>query len=138
MMFMSHTIGNDTTGDGTATNPYATIQNGLNNAVDGGTIHLASGTYEGTGNVGLTIAKNVKIVGASQMSTIIDAKNSNNIFVVKSGVNVTIANLTLANGNTTYGGAIYNNGTLNASDCTFINNTAGYGGAILILVLSVL
>ena len=122
------TTGNDATGDGTVTNPYATIQNGLTYVADGGTLHLMSGTYTGTGNRGLIITKNVAIVGENQTTALIDAQNSSNIFTVNSGVKVTIANLTLTNGNTTYGGAIYNGGTLNVSNCTFTNNTAGYGG----------
>ena len=123
--------GNDTTGDGTTTNPYATIQNGLNNVVAGGTIHLASGTYTGTGNKGLTITKNVNIIGEGQTNTIIDAQNLSNIFTLNQGVTVTIANLALENGNTTYGGAIYNNGTLNVSNSTFTGNYATkYGGVI--------
>jgi hypothetical protein len=60
-----------------------------------------------------------------------DSKFSNWIFKIVSGVNVTIQNLTLANGNASYGGAIYNNGTLTVSDCIFINNKAtALGGAI--------
>jgi predicted outer membrane repeat protein len=122
--------GSDITGDGTTTSPYATIQKALNNLVTGGTIHLASGTYTGTGNKAITFTKNVTVVGEDQTSTIIDATNSGNIFTINSGFNVTVANLTFANGNsTTYGGAIYNSGNTTVSNCTFTGNTAmGSGG----------
>ena len=125
------TTGSDTAGDGTTGNPYATIQTGLNNVASGGTVHLASGTYTGTGNVGLTITKNVNIVGGGQASTTINAASSNTIFTISSGLNVTIANLTFTNGKSTNGGAIYNGGTLNMSGCTFSSNTAtSMGGAV--------
>ncbi|MCE7699794.1 MAG: PKD domain-containing protein, partial [Methanobacterium paludis] len=122
--------GNDTTGNGSESNPYAKIQTALNNVATGGTIHLLAGTYTGTGNYGLTISKNVNFVGADQTSTIINAASLGNIFTVNSGVTVSIANLTFANGNASNGGAITNRGTLTVNNCTFINNTASYGGSI--------
>ena len=82
--------GSDTTGDGTSGNPYDTIQTGLNNVATGGTIHLQSGNYTGTGNKGLTISQNVNIIGENQTNTIINAANSGNIFTVNPGVNITI------------------------------------------------
>ena len=129
--------GSDTTGTGSAANPYATIQNGLNNTVAGGTLNLMPGTYTGTGDIGLNITQNVNIIGTSQTNTIINAVCLNNVFSVNSGVNVTIANLTFANGTTSDGGAIYNLGTLTVNNCTFTGNTGtstdynyGGGGAI--------
>ncbi|WP_321423206.1 PKD domain-containing protein [uncultured Methanobacterium sp.] len=125
------TTGNDVTGDGSSGNPFATIQYGTNCAVNGGTVHLASGTYTGTGNMGLIITRNVTIVGENPASTILNGQKSSNFFTVNSGVNVTIANLTLANGTATNGGAISNNGILSANYCNFNGNTANnQGGAI--------
>ncbi len=149
--------GNDITGEGTLTNPYATIQTGLNNLISGGTLHLASGTYAGTGNAGITITKNINIIGTSQANTIINGQTLNTIFSVNSGLNVTMANLYFtyckganggavyssgnltvnncgfnANTATTKGGAIYNTGTLTVNNSTFIFNaaTSNHGGAI--------
>jgi len=126
------TTGNDATGDGTSSNPYATIQKALDNVVSGGTVHLKAGTYTGTGNYGSTITRNVKIVGDGQKSTTINAAGSGNIFTINSGLNVVITNLTFANGTTTTnGGAIKNSGTLNITNCTFTGNRAtSSGGAI--------
>jgi trimeric autotransporter adhesin len=124
------TAGNDVTGDGTSTNAYATIQKGLNNAASGGTLHLASGTYAGSSNKAVTITKNITIVGESQSNTIINAANFGNIFSINPGVNFTIFNITLANGNsTTYGGAIYNKGNTTIDNCIFTGNTAAGGGS---------
>ena len=125
------TTGNDTTGDGTKDNPYLTIQTGLNNVLEGGTVHLQAGTYTGTGNVNLDLSTNVTIVGESRTNTIIDAQDSSRIFTISA--KVVIANLTITNGTESVnGGAIYNDeyAITTLSNCTFLNNTATYGGAI--------
>ena len=125
--------GSDTTGTGTAANPYATIQNGLNNLAAGGTLNLMPGTYTGIGNSAITIVQNVNIIGENQNNTLINAANSNNIFNINTGVNVTIANLNLENGTaSSLGGSIYcNYGSLTITNCTFTGNIAGQnGGAV--------
>jgi hypothetical protein len=93
-----NTTGNDTSGSGTADNPYLTIQTGINNTEANGTIHIADGQYSGTNNTNITISKNLNIIGQSQENTIINGTNTNWIFKILTGVNVTICNLTLANG----------------------------------------
>ncbi len=67
----------------------------------------------------------------------INGGNSVRIFYVASAVNVSIQNLTIANGNTTNmdssGAAIYNDGTATITNCTFSGNTTPRdvgGGAI--------
>jgi len=45
--------GNDTTGDGSASNPFATIQHGIDVAIDMDTVMVAPGTYTGEGNWGI-------------------------------------------------------------------------------------
>ncbi|MTK64220.1 MAG: PKD domain-containing protein, partial [Methanobacterium sp.] len=123
--------GNDATGDGTLANPYATIQTGLNNLISGGTLHLVSGTYAGTGNAGITITKNVNLIGTSQTNTIINGQTLNTIFTVNTGLNVTMTNLYFTYCRGTNGGAIYSSGNLTVNNCTFNANTAtAKGGAI--------
>ncbi len=71
------------------------------------------------------------IQGLSQNGTIINGTDTNWIFNIASGVNVTICNLTFTNGNAYEGGAILNYGILSISNCTFNENTATHwGGAI--------
>ena len=117
---------------GTTDSPYLTIQKGVDSISENGTVYIANGVYNGTGNTNITISKNMSITGQSQTGTIINGTDTNWIFHINSGVNVTITNLTLTQsymeGN---GGAIYNYGTLTVTNCTFTNNTAtSYGGAI--------
>lgn len=132
-----NTTGNDDTGDGSAGNPYLTIQKGISSIQDNGTLKIGNGKYSGVNNTNITIDRNMNIIGESQAGTIIDGENLNRIFFIPSGVNVNIYNLTFINGNNTGSGAIQNNGTLTVNNCIFTSNTAGwngtstnYGGAI--------
>ena len=121
--------GDDQSGDGSKAHPYATISKALTIVSSGGNIHILKGTYN---EYGLTLDKNVNILGESQFNTIIDAKGKGNIFTINQGVNVLIQNLTLTNGaKQGSGSAIYNEGNMTVSGCTFTNNTASSsGGAI--------
>ena len=113
---------------------FTTIQDALNDSStsNGDIIKLENGTYNGLGNVNLTINKNVTIIGSG--STIIDSQGSGQAFIIPSNVNATINDITFINGNmvsTDAGGAICNGGTLNVIGCTFKNNTAFNGGAVV-------
>ena len=127
-VFISPT-GSDTTGNGSASNPFKTIATGIYVVSPGGIIHLLNGTYN---ERGLTISKNMTIVGGSASSTIIDAQKLGRIFNITSGSTVTITNLTLQNGSVTgNGGAISNAGNLTIIGTNLLNNTAtGMGGTI--------
>ncbi len=124
---------NSTTGSG----PKLSIKNAAGTVNKGGTIHISNGQYTGENNTNITINKNMTIIGESQTGTIINGTDTNWIFHINSGATVTIQNLTLANGNSTTGGAIENYGNLTVINCIFTSNTAGwdgtntnYGGAI--------
>jgi len=119
------------------TSPKLTIQNATGTVSSNGTVTIADGVYSGYGNTNITINKNITIQGQSQTGTIINGTDTNWIFTITSGVNVTIGNLTFTNGIGYRGGAIYNLGDLTVGNCTFTNNTAtspdqrgGGGGAI--------
>jgi predicted outer membrane repeat protein len=103
----------------------------VQNASSGDTINLDAGTY--TNNVtNITINKNLTIQGKNPKTTIIDAQNLGRIFITTSGITLTLINITLINANdTTYGGAIDNNGNLSIRNCEFINNTATIGGGAI-------
>ena len=114
---------------GTIDSPFQTINKGMSSVDDNGTVKIANGNYTGVGNVNLTISKNMTIAGQSQKGTIINGTGTNWVFHISSGFNVTLQNLTITNATAIVGGAIWNDGTLNVTGCTFTGNTAtGYGG----------
>ena len=89
----------------------------------------------------LDITDEVSISGKSQAETIIDAGSIDRIFqVFTNGASVvssnppgklTLENLTLRNGSSIDGGAIYTTGILNVKNVLFLGNTASNsGGAI--------
>ncbi|MGA2870746.1 MAG: hypothetical protein ABSF34_16485, partial [Verrucomicrobiota bacterium] len=125
-------------------------QSALTSALTGG----GTVTFAFNGTITLTSAENISantVMDGSGYNVIISGGNSSQIFKVGTGVNLTLNNLTIANGFTkTNGGAIYNLGILAATNCSFISNqivcsngvsggssgqsgsagASGYGGAI--------
>ncbi|ADP76920.1 polymorphic outer membrane protein [Methanothermus fervidus DSM 2088] len=94
----------------------------------GETIFLHNGTYYASG---IVIDKNLTIVGEDKDGVVIDAQREGPIFIISSGANVRLINLTLTNGKGEYGGAIDNNGYLEVENCKFKDNYASEeGGAI--------
>jgi hypothetical protein len=138
------------TGSGTActqANPCATIAQAISNATNGDTIELAAGTYN---QHSITVNKSLVLKGASTGNTIVDAQQQGRVFVIPSGVNVTLSHLTItggkapngangSNGNSGAphgspgspggdGGGVSNSGTLTLINSTLSNNQAGNGG----------
>jgi len=119
----------NTTGSG----PKLSIINATSTVTDNGTIYIANGTYNQTGDYNININKNMTLIGASQTGTIINAHGNAGIFNIASEVTLNLINTTLENGLNMEGGAVYNSGTFTVTNCTFKNNTAyaAYdGGAI--------
>ena len=111
-----------------------TITNATNTVTSGGTIYIANGNYN---EHEIQANKDMVIIGESQKYTVIDAHGTNRIFTnTQSGVHITLINLTVQNGNNTPkydGGAIHINGggVFTVINCTFKNNSAKSGGAII-------
>ena len=121
--------------------PKQNIKNAVATVNPGGTIYLANGEYYDDDNTAITIDKNMTITGESRSGTVINGDcsyMSTNfwIFNVNPGVTLTLQSLTLIKstgqkiGWQTYGGAIYNHGTVIVNRCTFSGNDADLGGAI--------
>ncbi len=116
-----------------------TIQAAVTSASAGDTLNLSAGNYN---DHAVTLNKNLTIQGPTVASgnpptAVVDAQNINRIFYIPSGVNVTLKNLLLKNGNIDEaGGGVYNEGKLTVISCTFNNNYAIDGGAIENGVLS--
>ena len=81
--------------------PKLSISSAIGTVTDNGTVNIADGVYTGENNTNITIDKDLTINGQSSDDTIINGTNSAQIFTINSSVNVTISNLTFANGNVT-------------------------------------
>ena len=118
--------GNDLTGDGTQSNPYATIKEALLHVTDEkNIIYVADGTY--TEN-GLAINKNVTIIGESA-NVIIDAEGNSNILNISEELEIALERLTLTNATVASGsGAIYTKSDIAITDVVIsnVNGTAIY------------
>lgn len=112
------------------TGPKKSIKNATGVVSDGGIVNIADGVYGGEYNHNITLDKNMTIQGQSREGTIIDGTNAFLIFIIKSGQNVIIQNLTQANGYADAGGSIVNNGTLTLINMAFINNNVVGGSSI--------
>jgi hypothetical protein len=123
------TDGNDNNDCLSWATPCQTIQAAVDKANQSDTILIATGIY--TQNT--TIDKSLTINGAGREETVIDGAAVNSVFTVTVATTVTIAALTITNGNATNGGGIQNYGTLTLDDCQVSNNLAvgddAHGGA---------
>ena len=84
-----HVPGSDTTGNGSDTKPYATFLKAYLMAANGDIIYVDAGTYDvGVATSGLSINKEVQIIGAGILAT---------IFTTLSGLNELFATITANN-----------------------------------------
>jgi len=94
---------------------------------------ILPGTITLDGNQ-LVIGDDLTIIGPGPLQLTIDADDSSRHFEINPGVTVDMSGLRLVNGNGgegVSGGSIYNDGTLELTDCVLENNRAGlHGGAI--------
>ena len=126
---------------GTASQPFLTIQRGVNAAVNGDTVIVEDGTYSGAGNRDIDFGgRNITVTSQNgAASTILDCQGSANAyhrgFNFHSGETSAVVNgLSIKNGyinDHLDGGGVYTSGSNpTISNCTFTNNTAGHGGGI--------
>ena len=118
--------GSDTTDCSDPLNPCQTINHAIFQATGGDMVNIATGTY--TENV--TIDKDLTLQGGGAAATIVDGNGSGSVFTVGDNASVTLADLTITNGNAYYGGGIYNEGTLMVKNSTVSGNTSDWGGGI--------
>lgn len=133
-------LGGDDSNSGQLNSPF----NSINKAVevsksnDNVVIHLGEGTFEGNGNVMISINKahlsqggSITIVGAGADKTIIKGSSAYYAFNIYADSVVTLRDLSIVDCKSVEGGAICNSGTLLVDKCIFRNNFAfNAGGAI--------
>ena len=111
---------------------FVTLAEALTAANDGDKIKIAAGTYTGSGNIGLTVDKNLTFEKYGDGEAIFDAQGQGRILNVNAN-SMNITGLTFKNGKVSGpGAAISFNSKLSNSViiAKFINNSARYGGAI--------
>lgn len=79
----------------------------------------------------LVITSDLTINGTGASLLTISGNNASRVFQINPGVNAAIGGVTIAKGNSDFGGGILNNGgSLGIFNSTFNNNVASYGGGI--------
>jgi len=131
----------DDSNPGAEAQPFATIHKGRDSVAEGGTIHVAAGTYDES----TWFDDNLTIVGAGALTTFINhypvGVNEAVIGISTGGqpkqLAVTISGFTIQNGNNQFldvhrGGGVFVGGncTVYLNNCSVVNNTADNGGGI--------
>lgn len=133
-------LGGDDSNSGQLNSPFNSINKAVevSNPRDNVVIHLGEGTFEGNGNVMISINKahlsqggSITIVGAGADKTIIKGSSAYYAFNIYADSVVTLRDLSIVDCKSVEGGAICNSGTLLVDNCIFRNNFAfNTGGAI--------
>jgi len=74
---------------------YSSIQEAINNASEGDTIFVSSGTYYEN----VVVNKSVSLIGENKATTIIDGNGTGNVVLVEGDDSVTVTEVTVRNGN---------------------------------------
>lgn len=112
--------GSDENGDGSQTNPYATIEFALKNALNNAVIFITKGIYFESN---LNIDRNITI-NALYGDVIIDADLKQLFNISKKGI-LSINGITLRNGHNTDGGSLFiNNGSLFIKNSILCNSSS--------------
>jgi len=125
------TTGSDETGDGSEENPFATIQKGIDVAIDMDTIYVSNGTYEG----GIVISnKAISLIGESREETKVNQPiSSPQISIINCLEDTTrVKNFIIKHGSSNNGGGIYSSGSTVAIDnVNFEENSSSNNGAAI-------
>jgi hypothetical protein len=122
-------VGSDTAGDGSALNPYATVQHAIDTASSGDEVRVGAGTF--TGNIAMK--DGVSLYGAGAGDAILQGTGSGPV-VSAVGVSGVIDGFSITGGNVTgdaYGGGIACNGSaVTISHNAILANHGTYGGGV--------
>lgn len=120
--------------------PLKTIRYALSIIESNNTIYLADGEYSPSTNgeiFPLILNNHLDLVGESMENTILNAENTNNVVRLYHSDDITLRNLTIANGNSEFGGGIYCYiSSALFENLTIMNNTAAHRGGGINIMLS--
>ena len=123
--------GSDEEGDGSVTNPFETIQKGVDVAIDMDTVYVSNGIYEG----GIVISnKAISLIGESREGTKINQPiSSPQISIVDCQAGTTrVENFIIEHGSSNNGGGIYSSGsTVEIDSVDFSYNSSSNNGAAI-------
>ena len=123
--------GSDDGGDGSAENPFETIQKGVDIAIDMDTVYVFNGIYEG----GIVISnKSISLIGESREETKINQPiSSPQISIIDSQSDTTrVENFIIKRGSSNNGGGIYSSGsTIEIDNVYFEYNSSSNNGAAI-------
>jgi CSLREA domain-containing protein len=126
----------DDVDDGTCDGTHCSLREAINTANASNADDTITFSVSGTITLGSNLP-NIADAATAGALTIdgggnitLSGNNSVRVMIVDFGANLTLQNLTIANGSADYGGGIFNFGTLNVTDATFSGNSAEAGGGI--------
>ena len=133
-----YAVAGGTVGNGT---PASCTEAAFNTALSGGgtiTFNCGAGSKTILLTTEKTITQNTTINGGKKIT--LSAGGGRRIFLVSSGVSFNLTNLSLTQGKSILGGAIYNDGNMAITNSTIFSNNApgSLGGAIYNSVVGVL
>ena len=132
------TTGSDTMGDGSETNPYATIQKAIDETLKGFTVYVQPGTY----NEKLSVNKDyltIKAVSTDPTLTVIDGSTyQDNVAIISNVYDIIIQGFKIANAyENDYAGVYCEYGSVNIKDCMIVdNNGLGIKGENASIIIS--
>ena len=123
--------GSDEEGDGSVTNPFETIQKGVDVAIDMDTVYVSNGIYEG----GIVISnKAISLIGESREETKINQPiSSPQISIIECEAGTTrVENFIIESGSSNNGGGIFSSeSTIEVENVDFSNNSSSNNGAAI-------
>ena len=123
--------GSDDGGDGSVSNPFETIQKGVDIAIDMDTVNVSNGIYEG----GIVISnKSISLIGESREETKINQPiPSPQISIIDCQSDTTrVENFMIKRGSSNNGGGIYSSGsTIKIDNVDFEYNSSSNNGAAI-------
>jgi CSLREA domain-containing protein len=120
--------------DGTCDGTHCSLREAINAANATSADDTITFSVSGTITLGSTLPAIVDAAAAGTLTIdgggniTISGNNSVQVMIVNSGANLTLQNLTIANGKASSGGGILNGGTLTITNSTFSGNSASGGG----------